>query len=95
MLLGLLLSLALSLAGVPATEDTSAPQAESAAVARIDPATLDVAAERELLALTNRARARAELPPLQLDPEADRGRARTRCRYGIAPRTFSSVFGRT
>jgi len=69
MLLGLLFSLALGLADVSVTEDTSAPPPKYASAGGIDPATVDVAAERELLALTNRARARAELPPLQLDPK--------------------------
>jgi uncharacterized protein YkwD len=69
MLLGLIFSLAVVLSDGTPTEDASPPPAKTAQSAlAVEPSNVDPVAERELLALVNRARARAELPPLQLDP---------------------------
>jgi len=69
MLLGLLFSLAVVLSDGPATENATPPPARLAHSAySLQASTVDAVAERELLRLANRARARAELPPLQPDP---------------------------
>ena len=69
MLLGLLFSLAITMAEGSATGDTATPPANAVIYDyKLESANVDANAERELLALVNRARARAELPPLQLDP---------------------------
>jgi len=68
MLLGLLLSLAVALSDGSAPEETSVSPSRNTATFRLEGSAVDAAAERELLALTNRARARAELPPLRPDP---------------------------
>ena len=67
MLLGLLFSLAVVLSDSSATEGVSPAPAKIAQSGPPPTLEVDAAAERELLALTNRARARADLPPLQLD----------------------------
>ena len=69
MLLGFLFSLAVALSDGAATEEAPPPAKIAHSARALDPASVDANAERELLALVNRARAQADLPPLQPDPE--------------------------